>query len=408
MTTIFTWLGGGDLGVVADHEAISARELGPAGDSHVLADEAGLDPPVQVLYRRALQHDRVLDLGVLDDDVVSDRRVRADVRVRQHRAAADDRRPADRRALEPRPALDRHAPLDARVDQLALVPLFDLVEDQAVRLEHVLDLPGVLPPAADDVRVHPQPRVHQVLDRLGDLELASLGRGDRARRVEDRRGEHVDADQREVGGGLGRLLRQPEDAPALVELGDAVVLRVGHRRQEDHRVRLLGAERLDEAGDPVAQQVVAQVHHEWRIGQVLLGGQHGVREPEWLVLLYVGDVDPERRAVSHHRSDLAARLRRDDDPDVADAGRGHRLDAIEEHRLVRHGDELLRARVGERPQARAAAAGEDQTLQGLHQYVPPSLEWSHETMRVGVNRRPTRFGACFSTIAVTDSSSVPA
>ena len=62
------------------------------------------------------------------------------------------------------------------------------------------------------------------------------------------------------------------------------------------------------------------------------------------------------------RADLATGLGRDDDPDLADAGRRHRLDSVEQHGLVGHRHELLRARVGERPQAGAAASGEDQTL----------------------------------------------
>ena len=111
--------------------------------------------------------------------------------------------PAHRRPLEPRAALDRHAALDARVDQLAVEALLDVVEDQAVGLEHVLHLAGVLPPAAHDVRVDPQPGVDQMLDRVGDLELAAPRRLDRARRVEDRLREHVDADEREVGLRLG-------------------------------------------------------------------------------------------------------------------------------------------------------------------------------------------------------------
>ena len=45
---------------------------------------------------------------------------------------------------------------------------------------------------------------------------------------------------------------------------------------------------------------------------------------------------------------------------------GHRLDAVEQHRLVRHRHELLGARVRDRAQARALASREDQSLQRLH------------------------------------------
>ena len=154
-----------------------------------------------------------------------------------------------------------------RVDQLALHALGEVVEDQAVGLEHVLQATRVLPPAAHDVRLDAQPAVDEVLDRVGDLELPARRGLDRARRVVDLRGEHVDAHERQVGGRLGRLLDEAHDPADLArrslgELGDAVVLRVGHRRQQDQRVRLVLAEGRHEIGDPALQQVVAEIHHE--------------------------------------------------------------------------------------------------------------------------------------------------
>ena len=59
-------------------------------------------------------------------------------------------------------------------------------------------------------------------------------------------------------------------------------------------------------------------------------------------------------------------LRRDDDPDLLDPGVDQRLDPVEEHGLVGHRHELLGRGVGDRAQAGAGAAGEDQSLQGLH------------------------------------------
>ena len=79
-------------------------------------------------------------------------------------------------SLEHRALLDHHASLHACVRQLAVDPFLEVVEDQAVGLEHVLDLAGVLPPAVHDVRVDPLAGVHEVLDGVGDLELpAPLG-----------------------------------------------------------------------------------------------------------------------------------------------------------------------------------------------------------------------------------------
>ena len=90
-------------------------------------------------------------------------------------------------ALEPRAGLDDHPTVDLRVDQLALDPALDRVEHEPVGGEHVLELAGVLPPALDDVRVDPRPLVDEVLDRVGDLELAARRGLDRAGRGVDRR-----------------------------------------------------------------------------------------------------------------------------------------------------------------------------------------------------------------------------
>ena len=66
-----------------------------------------------------------------------------------------------------------HAAVDLGVDQLALDAALDRVEHEPVGGEHVLEAAGVLPPAADDVRLDPHPVVDEVLDRVGDLELAA-------------------------------------------------------------------------------------------------------------------------------------------------------------------------------------------------------------------------------------------
>ena len=109
------------------------------------------------------------------------------------------------------PGFDDHATVDPRVDQLARDSGLDRVEHETVGGEHVLELAGVLPPALDDVRLDPQAGVDELLDRVGDLELATRRRLDRARRLVDRSGEHVHPDEREVGAGLARLLDQPDD-----------------------------------------------------------------------------------------------------------------------------------------------------------------------------------------------------
>ena len=148
-------------------------------------------------------------------------------------------RPADDRALDHRARLDDDLAFDARlgVDR-AVDPAFDRVEDQPVRFEHVLELAGVLPPAVDDVRPDLEAAIDQVLDGVGDLELVAEAGLDALDRLEHRRREHVDADQREIALRLLRLLDQPDDL-AVRQLGHAEHLRIGHARQQDLRRRLL-------------------------------------------------------------------------------------------------------------------------------------------------------------------------
>src|SRR5437764_14547404 len=181
-----------DLGVVAHHEAVRARLRRAARDAHVPPNQAGLEPPLEVVDRRTLHHDRVLELGPVDRDVLGDCRIEPDVGVRDPRPATDARGSPDGGSLERDSRLDHHAPLHAGFDQLALDPLVEIVQDQPVGVEHVLHLAGVLPPAAHDVRVDRHTGVDQVLDRVGYLELSAPRRLDRTRRLEDRRGEHVD------------------------------------------------------------------------------------------------------------------------------------------------------------------------------------------------------------------------
>jgi len=122
----------------------------------------------------------------------------------------------------------------------------------------------------------------------------------------------------------------------------------------------------NEVGDPVPEQVVAEVHDEGRLPEEGLGGEHGVGEPERSLLLDVGDRDAEPLAVARRGADFLARLRRDDDAHVADPGIRHRLDAVEEDGLLGHGHELLGARVGERAQAGSLAPRKDEALELPH------------------------------------------
>src|SRR5881394_2540660 len=140
----------------------------------------------------------MLDLRALHSHVRVDRRVGPDVRVGDSRTGADDRRAADDRALEPRTVLHDDASLDLRVDELALDLALDVLQYEAVRLQHVVELARVLPPAGDGAAGDGPAAVDQPLDRIRDLQLAATRRLDRLRGIEDHRPEHVHADEGEV------------------------------------------------------------------------------------------------------------------------------------------------------------------------------------------------------------------
>jgi hypothetical protein len=151
----------------------------------------------------------------------------------------------------------------------------------------------------------------------------------------------VNADEGEVALGLLRLLFQALDpARHLIELGHAERARVGHPGQHDLGLGPRRGELLDQAGDPADDEVVTEVHHEVVVAEELPGDQDRVREAEGCQLPDVGDLDAELRAVAHGRLDRGRGVA-DDDPHVGHPRLRDRLESVEQHRLVRHRDQLL-------------------------------------------------------------------
>ena len=168
-----TRFNGGRCRRVADHEAVGARRRECERSCHVAADQARLDPGVEVLHAAVLQQDAVLDLGPADRDPADDRGVRADVGVLDHAACPDDRPVRGWRSARARARLDHDAPRSC-CRRPARPPCGGAdFEDQAVGLQQVVQLAHVLPPSLHDVRLDPQSPVDQRLDRVGDLELVA-------------------------------------------------------------------------------------------------------------------------------------------------------------------------------------------------------------------------------------------
>ena len=79
----------------------------------------------------------------------------------------------------------------------------------------------------------------------------------------------------------------------------------------------------------------------------------------WGMYVIVGARTASRR---RRAAMISSRGVADDDADLGDAGRDHGLDPVEQDRLVGDRHQLLGAGVGDRPQAGAGTAGEDQSL----------------------------------------------
>ena len=205
--------------------------------------------------------------------------------------------------------------------------------------------------------------------------ISSSPRGDgrdRLDRLPDRVGEHVDADEREVGARLARLLDEPCDPAVLVELGDPELAGVVDVLQQDQRVGRLAAELVDESRDAVGEEVVAEVHDEGLAGEEVLGDQDGVCEAARRVLWHVRHLDAERGAVADRRADLVLRVA-DDDPDLADAGIAHRFEREEQDRLVADRNELLRRGMRDRREPGAGPTSQNQPAQGASLNMPASI-----------------------------------
>ena len=138
-------------------------------------------------------------------------------------------------------------------------------------------------------------------------------------------------------------------------------------REEDLGIGIVALELLDELGDAVLDEVVAQVHDEGVTGHELLGDLDGVREAKRGLLRDVGDRDAPALAIAERRHDLFSGIA-DDDADVGDAGSLDRLYRVEQDRLVGHRHELLGT--GERYRAQTGAFAPCKN-QGFHVCTSP-------------------------------------
>src|SRR3989441_11848603 len=316
---------------------MALREAVPrASDRDRSADEAVHDF-VGALNDRIPDDDRCFDVRADEARTVSNRRVRAHIGARTDDAiAADDDgafhhtpRRDDRAFPDSHASFDRRALFDRPVN-----PPLDVVEEQVVRLEDVLRLPGVFPPTLHDGGPDPPALFPQLLEGFRDLELVAprglLPLDDR----EDIFPEQVDSDQGELGLGRLRFLDQGNDVPLGVELRDAELLRVRYATEHHLGGIALRLELVDHASDSTLEDVVAQVDAEGVVAGKRLRAEDRVGDSLRCALYDVGDMDAPLRAVPQKFPDLPGLVVPEDDANVRDLRVAEILEAVEHVRLV--------------------------------------------------------------------------
>ena len=113
------------------------------------------------------------------------------------------------------------------------------------------------------------------------------------------------------------LFLQADDPPGRVQFGDAELARVGHLGQHDLSVGPGRAEPIDERVDTANDEIVAKIHHEVIVAEVVAGHEHRVRQAERSLLADIGDIKAEGRPVAHRIPDRG-RCFPDHDSDITD------------------------------------------------------------------------------------------
>jgi len=149
-----------------------------------------------------------------------------------------------------RPNLEEDASLDLarRQGGVHCVVGRQSLQQQAVHLQHVRRLAGVTPPAVNLERRHVGAARQQILEGIGQLQLAAARRTNLVRRVEDLRPQQVEPRQGKVARRVCGLLLNGDQFALAVELRDAEPPRIVHRREEHARSAITAYRFLRERG----------------------------------------------------------------------------------------------------------------------------------------------------------------
>ncbi len=142
---------------------------------------------------------------------------------------------------------------------------------------------------------------------------------------------------------MGGLLYQALDS-SVDELGNPVFAGIRDALEQDHGIGVTGAKLVHESANPVAQQVVTEVHHERHRAPRKSSAVSTASPAQRRFLPDERYPQTESRAVSDGCLDLGMCVT-DDDPDVLDPRVSEGLEPVEQHGLVGDRNQLLRALV---------------------------------------------------------------
>ena len=177
---------------------------------------------------------------------------------------------------------------------------------------------------------------------VGDLELTARRRLDLLRDSDDVLVVEVKTRHGKVGLRRGWLFLEAHGLAPLVELDDAVALRIADVVGEDRRAVRLCGRALHHHGEVGAvEDVVAQDERTALAREELLPDQERLCESLRLRLHGVRDRDAPLRAVAKQPPEVRIVLRRRDHEDVPDAREHQRRQRVVDHRLVVDRHQLL-------------------------------------------------------------------
>ena len=324
----------------------------------------------------------MLHLAGADRHPVTDRGERPDVGILHVGAPADDGRAADHAAHDGRARLDDHLPENLGGLDPPLAPSVQTVEDEPVRLEHVLELPGVLPPALDDVRLDPAVRVDQPVDCIGDLELAAGGGLELLDDVEDIRVVAVHARDGQCARGVERLLDDLRDAtvndPRHAEVTQ--MLRLTYVREQYASPHVLRLEVAHHLRDRPAEDVVGEHDDDAIVAGEVARESERLGDAAGAFLLRIAEL------VSEVALKVFNVVGAGHEQQLADTGLAQKVDGPLDHRLVADGQQVLVGDASQRVEARPRPAREDNAFH-VEDAKPPR---SAATASLAPRARPAR------------------